>query len=240
MIIWHCLIFNYVSLHCEMTTVKKQSEKRVGWGNVDRVFTSARYVCFSIHICTSSIITNDWVLGGGVAWALVGVSAGSRGVGSVSRFELQIHNSILLLASKPSAGPFSPCPHSCVNEEPVAGHIDGATRGQGWGPGLRCGRAGRRRRQERFGDEKWKWEGTPHGSRRKYCWVMKTWCGPRVRWRPPAATQQQLSRSERRGRARRAPLGLPSSEEEGVTSHLLSSLEFHIQPPYSLLFFFFL
>lgn len=22
-----------------------------------------------------------------------------------------------------------PCPHSCVNEEPVAGHIDGSTRG---------------------------------------------------------------------------------------------------------------
>lgn len=60
----------------------------------------------------------------------------------------------LLLASKPSAGPFPPCPHSCVNEEPVAGHVDGATRGQrGGGRRVRAwASTGRRRREE---GEKW-------------------------------------------------------------------------------------
>lgn len=59
-----------------------------------RVSSHLRVMCVSPYIYArlqSSPMTGvGWVLGGGVAWVLVGVSAGSRGVGSVSRFELQI------------------------------------------------------------------------------------------------------------------------------------------------------
>lgn len=229
---WYYFIFDCIAVEY---FDKYNEKKRGGRVNVEVCeFTSACHVSLSIHICTSSIIGNDGAgseMGCGMgAGGCVGGESGWR-VGQ----QVWIANPAAFCWRPSHQRGHSPRPHSCVNEEPVAGHIDGATRGQGWGRDWGVGEqdvggGGRKG----VGGEKWKQEESPHGSSRKYCRVMKTWCGPCVRWRPSAAAQQQPSRSERRGRARRAPLGPPFSEEEGVTSHLLSSLELHIQPLYFL------
>lgn len=215
--IYHIILFYlqlyFRSLRCDKCNLLKItiSEKKWGWVNVDVCeFTSACHVRLSIHICMSSITGNDGV-GSGTGF---GVGAGGC-VGGESGWrvgqQVWIANPAAFCwrpsLQTPRPPLLRPHPHSCVNEEPVAGHIDRATRGQGWGRGWGVGEqdvGGRSRKgvegRWRGGGEKWKREESPHGSSRKYCRVMKMWCRPRVRWRPSAAAQRP-SRSERRGRA---------------------------------------